>query len=80
MPVDAFAIGAVQALTEKGLKVPQDVKVVTRLEEVAAQAIELLFEQINGAGIDQRQRIDAPVATLVVRESSAALPPAGDPR
>lgn len=99
VPVDAFAIGAVQALMGKGRKVPQDVKVVTRydgfrarectppltalnmhLEEVAAQAIELLFEQINGAGIDQRQRIDAPIATLVVRESSEALPPAGDTR
>jgi DNA-binding LacI/PurR family transcriptional regulator len=89
VPVDAFAIGAVQALTEKGLKVPQDVKVVTRydgfrarecmppltalnmhLEEVAALAIELLFEQINESDIGQRQRIDAPMATLVVRESS----------
>ncbi|MNE99883.1 hypothetical protein D3C80_1986250 [compost metagenome] len=38
------------------------------LEEVAALAIELLFEQINDTG--QRQRIDAPLATLVARESS----------
>jgi DNA-binding LacI/PurR family transcriptional regulator len=92
VPVDAFAIGAVQALNEKGLKVPQDVKVVTRydgfrarectppltalnmhLEEVAALAIELLFEQINESGTGQRQRIDAPMASLVVRESSAGL-------
>ncbi|MDD2056876.1 substrate-binding domain-containing protein [Pseudomonas sp. GD03860] len=87
VPVDAFATGAVRALLERGLRVPEDVKVVTRydglrarestppltalnmhLEEVAALAIELLFEQINDAG--QRQRIDAPLATLVVRESS----------
>lgn len=87
VPVDAFAVGAVQALAARGLKVPQDVKVVTRydglrarecappltalnmhLEAVAALAIELLFEQINNTG--QRQRIDAPLATLVARESS----------
>ncbi|VVM39323.1 HTH-type transcriptional repressor PurR [Pseudomonas fluorescens] len=89
VPVDAFAIGAVQALTARNLKVPHDVKVVTRydgfrarectppltalnmhLEEVAALAIELLFEQINESDNGQRQRIDAPMATLVVRESS----------
>ncbi|AMB80560.1 substrate-binding domain-containing protein [Pseudomonas paraversuta] len=88
VPVDAFATGAVQALTARGLKVPQDVKVVTRynglrarecnppltavnmhLEQIAAQAIELLFEQINNTG--QRQRMDAPLVTLVVRDSSA---------
>lgn len=87
IPVDAFAIGAVKALSARGIKVPQDVKVATRydglrarectppltaldmhLEDVAAQAIELLFEQINGTG--QRQCIDAPFATLVARESS----------
>ncbi|MEX5341303.1 substrate-binding domain-containing protein [Pseudomonas sp. I2] len=87
VPVDAFATGAVRALRDKGLKIPQDVKVVTRydglrarestppltaldmhLEDVAALAIELLFEQINDTG--ERQRIDAPMATLVARESS----------
>ncbi|MHC6226171.1 substrate-binding domain-containing protein [Pseudomonas sp. X10] len=87
VPVDAFATGAVRALLDRGLAVPQDVKVVTRydglrarectppltalnmhLEDVAAQAIELLFEQINNTG--QRQRIDAPLATLVPREST----------
>ena len=39
------------------------------LEQIAAQAIELLFEQINNTG--QRQRMDAPLVTLVVRDSSA---------
>ncbi|MNJ13636.1 putative HTH-type transcriptional repressor ExuR [compost metagenome] len=87
VPVDAFATGAVRALRDKGLKIPQDVKVVTRydglrarestppltalnmhLEEVAALAIELLFEQINDTG--ERQRIDAPLATLIPREST----------
>jgi len=38
------------------------------LEDVAALAIELLFEHINGTG--QRQRIDAPMPTLVQREST----------
>lgn len=87
VPVDAFATGAVRALRDKGLKIPQDVKVVTRydglrarecnppltalnmhLEDVASLAIELLFEQINDTGT--RQRIDAPLATLIPREST----------
>lgn len=87
VPVDAFAIGAVQALLQRKRRIPEDVKVATRydglrarqcdppltalnlhLEQVAALAIDLLFEQINGDG--KRLRVAAPMASLVPRVST----------
>lgn len=89
VPVDAFAVGAVQALQQRKRRIPEDVKVVTRydglrarqceppltalnlhLEQIAAQAIDLLFEQINGDS--GRLRVAAPLATLVPRASTKA--------
>ncbi|MGF7000838.1 LacI family DNA-binding transcriptional regulator [Paraburkholderia sp. GAS32] len=85
--VDAFAVGAVQALIEEGRRVPYDVKVVTRydgtrarscrppltavdlhLDDMASQAVALLFEHLGGK--DGRRFVVPTRPDLVVRESS----------
>jgi DNA-binding LacI/PurR family transcriptional regulator len=85
--VDAFAVGAMQALADAGRRVPDDVRVVTRydgirarscrppltavdlhLDDVASQAVGLLFEHL--AGTDGARSVAPPEPSLVMRESS----------
>jgi DNA-binding LacI/PurR family transcriptional regulator len=87
VPVDAFAVGAVQALRETGRRIPEDVMVATRydgvrarscdppltavnlhLDEVAHQAIDLLFDHLRGD--TSRRSASGPMAELVPRKSS----------
>lgn len=87
--VDAFAVGAVQAISNQGLRVPQDIRVVTRydgirarscqppltavdlhLDDMASQAVALLFDHLGG-GTDARRCVVPPLPKLVTRESSA---------
>ncbi|MDR3454324.1 MAG: LacI family DNA-binding transcriptional regulator [Rhodoferax sp.] len=87
VPVDAFAVGVVRALTESGRRVPQDVMVVTRydgvrartceppltavdlhLDQIAHQAIDLLFDHLHGD--TTRRMLRGPDAQVVPRESS----------
>ncbi|MCO5399685.1 LacI family DNA-binding transcriptional regulator [Ralstonia soli] len=91
--VDAFAVGAVQAIRSRGLRVPDDLRVVTRydgirarscqppltavdlhLDDMATQAVALLFDHLGGSG-DARRSVAPAVPTLVVRESSAGVAP-----
>ena len=85
--VDAFAVGAVQAVARAGKRVPHDIKVVTRydgtrarscrppltavdlhLEEMASQAVDLLFAHLGSA--DAARYVLPALPELVVRESS----------
>ncbi|BAO90215.1 LacI family DNA-binding transcriptional regulator [Caballeronia cordobensis] len=88
--VDAFAVGAVQAIGQSDKRVPDDIKVVTRydgtraracrppltavdlhLDDMASQAVDLLFAHLAGTG---GARTVAPaLPELVIRESSRAL-------
>lgn len=89
--VDAFAVGAVQAINDRGLRVPNDVRVVTRydgirarscqppltavdlhLEDMASQAVALLFDHLGGSG-EARGSVVPPLPSLVIRESSASV-------
>ncbi|CAJ0822024.1 LacI family DNA-binding transcriptional regulator [Ralstonia flaminis] len=91
--VDAFAVGAVQAINGHGLRVPDNVRVVTRydgirarscrppltavdlhLDDMASQAVGLLFDHLGG-NADARRSIAPPLPNLVVRESSAGVEP-----
>lgn len=91
--VDAFAVGAVQVIGSRGLRVPHDVKVVTRydgirarscrppltavdlhLDEMASQAVALLFDHLGGSR-DARRSVAPPLPNLVVRESSVRVAP-----
>jgi DNA-binding LacI/PurR family transcriptional regulator len=88
VPVDAFAVGAVRAISESGRRIPQDVKVATRydgirartcrppltavdlrLDQIAHQAVDLLFDHLRGDA--SRRKVAGPQAQLVLRESSA---------
>ncbi|WP_205962559.1 LacI family DNA-binding transcriptional regulator [Paraburkholderia phosphatilytica] len=85
--VDAFAVGAVQAIVGYGRRVPGDIKVVTRydgtrarscrppltavdlhLDDMASQAVDLLFAHLAGAG--GAASVAPALPTLVARESS----------
>lgn len=57
-PVDAFAVGAVRALTESGRRIPADVRVVTRYNGVRARtcqppltAVDLHLDQMSGLAV-----------------------------
>lgn len=95
--VDAFAVGAVRAIRSRGLRVPDDVRVVTRydgirarschppltavdlhLDDMASQAVALLFDHLGASG-DARRFVAPAVPTLVVRESSAGIAPPAIP-
>lgn len=88
VPVDAFAVGAVNAIRAAGRRIPEDVMVVTRydgvrartcdppltavdlhLDQVAHQAIDLLFDHLRGD--TTRRSASGPMAQLVPRQSSA---------
>ncbi|SAK99891.1 LacI family transcriptional regulator [Caballeronia fortuita] len=85
--VDAFAVGAVDAIAQAGKRVPHDIKVVTRydgtrarscrppltavdlhLDDMASQAVDLLFAHLGGAG--GAQSVSPALPELVIRESS----------
>jgi DNA-binding LacI/PurR family transcriptional regulator len=85
--VDAFAVGAIQAIAQAGKHVPNDIRVVTRydgtraracrppltavdlhLEDMASQAVELLFAHLAGKG--GARTVTPALPELVVRESS----------
>jgi DNA-binding LacI/PurR family transcriptional regulator len=87
--VDAFAVGAVQAIAHLGKRVPHDIKVVTRydgprarscrppltavdlhLDEMALQAVDLLFAHLGGE--HATLRVLPALPELVMRESSGA--------
>ncbi len=87
VPVDAFAVGAVRAITESGQRIPQDVKVATRydgirartcqppltavdlhLDQIAHQAIDLLFDHLRGDA--SRRTVAGPLPRLIPRDSS----------
>jgi DNA-binding LacI/PurR family transcriptional regulator len=91
--VDAFAVGAVQAIAQTGKRVPHDIRVVTRydgtrarscrppltavdlhLDDMASQAVDLLFAHLGGAGA--ARCVSPALPELVVRESSG--PAEGD--
>lgn len=91
--VDAFAVGAVQAIIGRGLRVPDDIRVVTRydgirarscrppltavdlhLEDMASQAVALLFDHLGGSE-NARRCVVPPLPNLMVRESSAGAAP-----
>jgi DNA-binding LacI/PurR family transcriptional regulator len=92
--VDAFAVGAVQAIAHAGRCVPDDIKVVTRydgirargcrppltavdlhLDDIALQAVGLLFEHLAGSG--GADSVAPAQPELVIRESSVAAGQAG---
>ncbi len=59
VPVDAFAIGAVRAIGERGLRIPQDIKIVTRYDGVRARscrppltAIDLHLDDVSSLAVD----------------------------
>lgn len=59
VPVDAFATGAMQALREAGLRVPEDVRVVTRYDGLRAReerpaltALDLRLDEVARLAID----------------------------
>lgn len=59
VPVDAFAVGSVRAIQERGLKIPADIKVVTRYDGVRARAcnppltaVDLHLEVISSLAVD----------------------------
>ncbi|RDU96856.1 LacI family DNA-binding transcriptional regulator [Trinickia dinghuensis] len=59
VPVDAFAIGAVRAIGERGLRIPQDMKIVTRYDGVRARscrppltAVDLHLDDVSSLAVD----------------------------
>lgn len=59
VPVDAFAVGAVQAIQARGLRIPMDVKIVTRYDGVRARtctppltAVDLHLDRISSLAVD----------------------------
>lgn len=88
VPVDAFASGAVTAITARGLKIPQDIRIATRYDGLRAKlslppltAVELHLEAIADqavgllmAAIDggHAKPVSAPPPELVLRESTAS--------
>ncbi|WP_264210606.1 LacI family DNA-binding transcriptional regulator [Leisingera thetidis] len=90
VPVDAFASGAVTAVTAKGLKIPQDIKIATRYDGLRAKlsqppltAVELHLEAIADQAVGLlmaaigggiAEAVSAPLPDLVLRESTACGP------
>lgn len=59
VPVDAFAIGVVRAIGERGLRIPQDIKIVTRYDGLRARtcrppltAIDLHLDDVSSLAVD----------------------------
>ncbi|WP_206995277.1 LacI family DNA-binding transcriptional regulator [Trinickia mobilis] len=59
VPVDAFAVGAVRAVGERGLRIPDDIKIVTRYDGVRARsckppltAVDLHLDDISSLAVD----------------------------
>lgn len=58
-PVDAFAVGVVKQIQAQGLRVPEDIKVVTRYDGLRAQscqppltAVNLHLDEVSALAID----------------------------
>lgn len=56
--VDAFAVGAIRAIVERGLRVPDDIKIVTRYDGLRAKtctpaltAVDLHLDQVASLGV-----------------------------